>query len=75
MRQGANRLILKGGLAMRALYGSTRLTMDVDFDCEDTLSRQPLSGHMNKALLQAARLAGLLAPGVAQTKKGERSAR
>lgn len=75
MRQGADRLILKGGLAMRALYGSTRLTKDVDFDCEDNLSRQSLSGHMNKALLQAARLAGLVAPAVAQTKKGERSAR
>jgi hypothetical protein len=31
---GASRLILKGGIAMRALYGTTRLTKDVDFDCE-----------------------------------------
>jgi hypothetical protein len=36
VRQEASRLILKGGMAMRALYGSTRLTKDVDFDCEDS---------------------------------------
>jgi predicted nucleotidyltransferase component of viral defense system len=75
VRQGASRLILKGGMAMRALYGSTRLTKDVDFDCEDNVSRQSMHAHMNKALLQAARLAGLTGTEVAQTKKGERSAR
>ena len=75
MRQGASRLILKGGLAMRALYGSTRLTKDVDFDCEDNLSAQSLKGHMSKALLQAARLAGLASPEMTQTKQGERSVR
>jgi hypothetical protein len=37
-RQGAHRFILKGGMAMRALYGSTRLTKDVDFDGEDSLT-------------------------------------
>jgi predicted nucleotidyltransferase component of viral defense system len=75
VRQGANRLILKGGMAMRALYGSTRLTKDVDFDCEDNVSQQSMQTHMNKALLQAARLAGLTGAEVAQTKRGERSAR
>ena len=52
MRQGASRLILKGGMAMRALYGSTRLTKDVDFDCEDNVSQQSMQSHMNKALTQ-----------------------
>ena len=53
VRQGASRLILKGGMAMRALYGSTRLTKDVDFDCEDNFSQQSMQTHMSKALLQA----------------------
>jgi len=60
---------------MRALYGSTRLTKDVDFDCKDNLSQQSMQTHMKKALLQAARLAGLAGPEVTQTKRGERSAR
>ena len=75
VRQGASRLILKGGMAMRALYGSTRLTKDVAFDCENKVSQQSMQTHMNKALLQAARLAGLTGAEVAQTKRGERSAR
>jgi len=75
IRQGASRLILKGGMAMRALYGSTRLTKDVDFDCEDNVSQQSMKSHMSKALLQAARLAGLTGAGVDQTKQGDRSAR
>jgi predicted nucleotidyltransferase component of viral defense system len=75
MRQGASRLILKGGMAMRALYGSTRLTKDVDFDCEDNVSQQSMQTHMNKALTQSARLVGLAGAEVAQTKRGERSAR
>jgi predicted nucleotidyltransferase component of viral defense system len=74
-RQGASRLVLKGGMAMRALYGSTRLTKDVDFDCEDNLSQQSLQSHMSKALTQAARLAGLAALEVTRTKQGERCAR
>jgi predicted nucleotidyltransferase component of viral defense system len=60
---------------MRALYGSTRLTKDMDFDCEDSLSQQSLRSHMNRALPSAARLAGLTGPEVTQTKQGERSAR
>lgn len=75
VRQEASRLILKGGMAMRALYGSTRLTKDVDFDCEDNVSQQSLQSHMQKALTQAARLAGLAEVDVIRTKSGERSAR
>src|SRR5689334_10024979 len=75
VRQGASRLILKGGMAMRALYGSTRLTKDVDFDCEDNVSHQSMKSHMSRALLQAARLAGLAGVEVDQTKQGDRSAR
>lgn len=75
VRQGASRLVLKGGMAMRALYGSTRLTKDVDFDCEDNVSQHSLQSHMQKALTQAARLAGLAGVEVTRTKRGERSAR
>src|SRR3569833_3221016 len=75
VRQGASRLILKGGMAMRALYGSTRLTKDVDFDSEDNFSPQSMQTHMSKALLQATRLAGLAGAEDTQTKRGERSAR
>lgn len=62
-------------MAMRALYGSTRLTRDVDFDCEDNVSQQSMQSHMSKALTQAARLAGLTAITVAQTKKADRANR
>ncbi len=75
MRQGASRFILKGGMAMRALYGSTRLTRDVDFDCEDTVSQQSMQTHMTKALVQSARLAGMTGARVRQPKKGDRSNR
>jgi predicted nucleotidyltransferase component of viral defense system len=75
VRQGASRLILKGGMAMRALYGSTRLTKGVDFDCEDNVSHQSMKSHTSRALLQAARLAGLAGARVDQTKQGDRSAR
>ena len=74
-RQGAHRFILKGGMAMRALYGSTRLTKDVDFDGEDSLSQQSMRAQMPKALLQAARQAGLNGVDVQQTKAGDRSSR
>src|SRR5580700_10401354 len=74
-RQGASRLILKGGMAMRVLYGSTRLTKDVDFDSEDNVSPQSMQSHMDKALTQAARLVGLVDVEVARTKRGERAAR
>jgi predicted nucleotidyltransferase component of viral defense system len=74
-RQGAHRFILKGGMAMRALYGSTRLTKDVDFDGEGSLSQQSMQAPMPKALLQAARQAGLNGIDVQQTKAGDRSSR
>jgi predicted nucleotidyltransferase component of viral defense system len=75
MRQGADRYILKGGMAMRALYGSARLTKDVDFDCEDSVSSQSMSARIAKALQQAAREAGLTQVDVERTKGGERASR
>jgi len=75
MRQGADRYILKGGMAMRALYGSARLTKDVEFDCEDSVSSQSMSTRISKALQQAAREAGLTQVDVERTKAGERASR
>ncbi len=60
---------------MRALYGSTRLTKDVDFDAEASLSQQSMRAQMPKALMQAARHAGLQGIEVQQTKAGDRSSR
>ena len=75
MRQGADRFALKGGMAMRALYGSARLTKDIDFDCEDSVSAQSMKVRMPKALDQAARGSGLINIGIIQTKAGERSSK
>ena len=75
MRQGADRYILKGGLAMRALYGSARLTKDVDFDCADSISDRSLATRIPNALEQAARAAGIVEPKIDRTKSGERASR
>jgi len=75
MRQGADRYILKGGMAMRALYGSARLTKDVDFDCADSISHRSLATRIPNALEQAARSAGIVEQKIDRTKSGERASR
>lgn len=75
MRQGADRYILKGGMAMRALYGSARLTKDVDFDCADSISDRSLATRIPNALEQAARSAGIVEQKIDRTKSGERASR
>jgi predicted nucleotidyltransferase component of viral defense system len=75
MRLGADRYILKGGLAMRALYGSARLTKDVDFDCEESVSDRSMSARITSALEQAARSAGMVEPKVDRPKSGELASR
>jgi hypothetical protein len=75
MRQGADRHILKGGLAMRARYGSARLTKDVDFDCADSISDRSLGTRIANALEQAARSAGIVEQKIDRTKSGERASR
>lgn len=71
MRQGADRFILKGGMAMRALYGSARLTKDIDFDSEGSVSAQSMKAQMPKALEVAARATGLTNITVTPTKAGD----
>ena len=75
MRQGADRYILKGGMAMRALYGSARLTKDVDFDCDDSISDQSLAKRLPKALEQAARSAGIIDANIERTKSGDQASK
>jgi len=75
MRLGADRYILKEGMAMRALYGSARMTKDVDFDCEDSVSDQSMSARISGALQQAARSAGIVEPKVDRTKSGDLASR
>lgn len=75
MRQGADRYILKGGMAMRALYGSARLTKVVDFDCADSTSDRSLATRIPNALEQAARSAGIGEQKIDRTKSGERASR
>lgn len=75
MRLGADRYVLKGGMAMRALYGSARLTKDVDFDCEESVSDRSMSARISGALQQAARSAGIVEPKVDRTKSGELASR
>jgi predicted nucleotidyltransferase component of viral defense system len=75
LRHGADRYILKGGMAMRALDGSARLTKDVDFDGTDSISDRSLATRIPSALEQAARSAGIVEQRIDRTKSGELASR
>ena len=62
------RLYLKGGMAMRALFGSLRLTRDIDFERDPSLSNDSLRKALPAALRAAALASTLQAPGVSITK-------
>ena len=62
------RLYLKGGMAMRALFGSLRLTKDIDFERDPHLSNDSLRKALPKALHAAALTSTLQAPSVSITK-------
>jgi len=62
-------------MAMRALYGSARLTKDIDFDCADSISDRSLATRIPNALEQAARSAGIVEQKIDRTKSGERASR
>lgn len=66
--QYGQRLVLKGGMAMRAVFGSLRLTKDIDFDREPSLSMDSLKAGMPKALVRAAANAGIRQPQAEITK-------
>ena len=56
----ANRIVLKGGMAMRALFGSLRLTKDLDFDRDPSVSNDSLGNTLPKTMVAAALESGLL---------------
>lgn len=60
--QYGQRLVLKGGMAMRAVFGSLRLTKDIDFDRQPSLSMDSLKTGLPKALVRAAANAGIKQP-------------
>lgn len=68
----ANRLVLKGGMAMRALFGSLRLTKDLDFERDPSLSNESLERSLPKAMTSAALESGLRNP-VARVSKHTRT--
>lgn len=53
------RLTLKGGMAMRAVFGSMRLTRDIDFDRDPSVSLDSAKKALPKALVRAATNAGI----------------
>ncbi len=62
------RLVLKGGMAMRAIFGSMRLTKDIDFDREPSLSLESAKNGLPKTLIRAAAVAGIRRPQAEITK-------
>ena len=63
------RLTLKGGMAMRVAFGSSRLTRDLDFDRDASLSLDSLGNGLPRALERAARSAGIAEPKAEITKR------
>jgi predicted nucleotidyltransferase component of viral defense system len=60
--QYGQRLVLKGGMAMHAVFGSLRLTKDIGFDRQPSLSMESLKTGLPKALVRAAANAGIKQP-------------
>lgn len=73
--QQGGRLVLKGGMAMRAAFGSTRLTKDIDFDRDPSLSQDTLKRTLEKSLTRAASVAGISSARVAFTKDSKTTVR
>lgn len=63
-----DRLILKGGMAMRAAFGSMRLTKNIDFDRDKTISQTSLRRGLERDLLRAANFAQIRESTVTITK-------
>lgn len=62
------RLVLKGGMAMRVVVGSMRLTRDVDFDRAAEVSTNVVKASVRKALTYGAQSARLLGAQVDELK-------
>ncbi|MBC7379329.1 MAG: nucleotidyl transferase AbiEii/AbiGii toxin family protein [Burkholderiaceae bacterium] len=66
--QYGSRLVLKDGMAMRAVFGSMRLTKDIDFDRDASLSLDSAKNGLPKTLVRAASVAGIRQPDAQVTK-------
>lgn len=73
--QQGDRLILKGGMAMRAAFGSMRLTKDIDFDRDPSLSQDALKKGLVNNLTRAAAAAGITGPKAEITKDSRTTVR
>ena len=67
-QQLGNRLILKGGMAMRVALGSMRLTKTVDFDRDRRISQESLAKNLGRMLVRAAGIARIHTPRASITK-------
>lgn len=47
------RLVLKGGLAMRCAHSTARLTADVDFDADGSVSNRSIASTMRRSVQMA----------------------
>lgn len=72
---GAGRLFLKGGMAMRAVIGSMRLTKDIDFDRAPSLSLNSARNGLLRTLAVAAANAGIRQAEAAITKASDTTMR
>lgn len=67
-REAGGRLILKGGMAMRAVVGSMRLTCDIDFDRDPKMAQMSTKGRLVSSLKAAATASGIKAVAAEITK-------
>lgn len=72
---GKGRLILKGGMAMRAVVGSMRLTRDIDFDRDPSFSLNAVKSGLPRTLVRAATNAGIKGAVAEITKASETTVR
>lgn len=73
--EAGDRLLVKGGMAMRAAFGSMRLTKDIDFDRVDSMSTTSVKGSVRAAMKAAASKAGLRDVAIDVTKDTETTTR
>lgn len=73
--EAGDRLLVKGGMAMRVVFGSMRLTKDIDFDRVDSMSTASVKSSMRAAMKAASSKAGLRNVVVDVTKDTETTTR
>ncbi|MDO9147082.1 MAG: nucleotidyl transferase AbiEii/AbiGii toxin family protein [Hydrogenophaga sp.] len=66
--EAGDRLLVKGGMAMRVAFGSMRLTKDIHFDRVDSMSSASVKSTVRSAMKTAASTAGLRSVEIAVTK-------